>query len=42
MQKFLDIFRKKQNKRYPVRRKKIQTPVPKEDEAQPQIQQDKN
>lgn len=42
LQKFLDIFRKKQNKRYPVRRKKIQTPVPKEDEVQPQIQQDKN
>lgn len=27
-QQFLDIFRKKQNKRYPVTRKKQQTPVP--------------
>ncbi len=30
MQMFFDIFRKKQNKRYPIKRKKIQTPVPKE------------
>ncbi len=31
-QKFLDIFRKKKNKRYPIRRKKHQALVPKENE----------
>ncbi len=30
IQKFFDIFRKKENKRYPYRRKKRQTPVPKD------------
>lgn len=30
LQQFFDIFRKKQNKRYPIRRKKQQTPVPKD------------
>lgn len=30
MQTFFDIFRKKENKRYPIKRKKQQTPVPKE------------
>ncbi|HLU88180.1 MAG TPA: translocation/assembly module TamB domain-containing protein, partial [Taishania sp.] len=29
LQKFLDIFRSKANKRYPIRKKKQQTPVPK-------------
>ena len=28
MQHFLDVFRKKQNKKYPVKRKKRQTPIP--------------
>ncbi len=28
LQQFMDIFRKKENKRYPIRRKKQQTPVP--------------
>lgn len=32
LQKFLDIFRKKENKRYPIRRKKQQTMVPKTEE----------
>jgi hypothetical protein len=27
-QHFLDVFRKKQNKKYPVKRKKRQTPIP--------------
>lgn len=31
LQIFFDIFRKKENKRYPIRRKKVQTPVPKGD-----------
>ncbi len=30
VQVFLDIFRKKENKRYPIKRKKKQTPVPKD------------
>lgn len=30
LQSFLDIFRKKENKKYPIKRKKQQTPVPKE------------
>lgn len=30
LQKFFDIFRAKENKRYPIRRKKQQTPIPKE------------
>ena len=30
IQRFFDIFRKKANKRYPIRRKKQQTPVPKD------------
>ena len=29
-QYFLDVFRKKGNKRYPIKRKKSQTPVPKD------------
>ncbi|MCO5260958.1 MAG: translocation/assembly module TamB [Crocinitomicaceae bacterium] len=32
LQKFFDIFRKKENKRYPIRRKKEQTPVPKDED----------
>lgn len=30
LQQFFDIFRSKKNKRYPIRRKKQQTPIPKE------------
>lgn len=33
LQMFFDIFRKKENKRYPIRRKKTQTPVPQENEG---------
>lgn len=32
LQKFLDVFRKKENKRYPIRRKKEQTQLPKLEE----------
>lgn len=35
LQQFFDIFRKKENKRYPIRRKKQQTPVPKQEAVQP-------
>lgn len=33
IQYFLDIFRSKKNKRYPIKKKRKQTPVPKEKEA---------
>ena len=32
LQKFIDIFRKKENKRYPIRRKRQQTMIPKTEE----------
>lgn len=35
LQQFFDIFRHKANKRYPIRRKKQQTPVPKQEAVQP-------
>lgn len=35
LQQFFDIFRKKENKRYPIRRKKQQTPVPKPEAVEP-------
>lgn len=35
LQQFFDIFRKKANKRYPIRRKKQQTPLPKQEAVQP-------
>lgn len=41
MQQFLDIFRKKENKRYPIRRKKQQTPVPRSEADVPKQNTDK-
>lgn len=38
LQTFLDMFRKKENKRYPIRRKKKQTPIPVGD-AKPEEEQ---
>lgn len=39
LQKFYDIFRKKENKRYPISRKKQQTPVPTKEEELNRSQQ---